>query len=109
MKGKRMFVSLTKNYMVDRNLIIGLVLIVLFVPLFPASEFYPWRLFDDRNFDITLKFLSSFYPPKVDVEFLSIIFPRIRMVKLTPLPLRRFPTLVISISVLDHILMLKYS
>ena len=74
MKGKRTFVSLTKNHMVDRNLIIGLVLIVLFVPLFPASEFYPWRLFDDRNFDITLKFLSSFYPPKVDVEFLSIIF-----------------------------------
>jgi phosphonate transport system permease protein len=46
---------------------------VLLVPILAATEFKPWILFEPDNLKITLKFVGSFLPPKVEPEFLSMV------------------------------------
>jgi phosphonate transport system permease protein len=47
--------------------------IVIVWPLLVVGEFKPWVLFEKGNVKPTLKFLSDFFPPKVDAEFMTMV------------------------------------
>ena len=53
----------------------GAVLIagVLLWPLLVLTEFKPWELLDARSLKSTGKFLSTFVPPRHDLEFLTLM------------------------------------
>jgi phosphonate transport system permease protein len=46
---------------------------VLMWPLLLWTEFKPWELFDARSLKSTGKFLSTFVPPRHDLEFLTLM------------------------------------
>ena len=50
----------------------GAALVVLW-PLLVATEFRPWILFDAQSRGPTLRFLASFFPPRLDAEFLLLV------------------------------------
>jgi phosphonate transport system permease protein len=47
--------------------------LVLVWPLFVATEFRPWMLFEPRNLAVTGKFLATFLPPAHGSEFLAMV------------------------------------
>ena len=47
--------------------------LVLVWPLFTATEFKPWLLFDARSREVTGQFLRSFLPPAVSADFLALV------------------------------------
>ncbi len=47
--------------------------IVILWPLLVIAEFKPWILFEKGNLKPTLKFLSDFFPPKFDAEFMTMV------------------------------------
>jgi phosphonate transport system permease protein len=47
--------------------------IVIVWPLLVVGEFKPWVLFEQGNIKPTLKFLSDFFPPKIDAEFMTMV------------------------------------
>ncbi len=51
---------------------IGAALVVLW-PLLVATEFKPWVIFEPDSLRPTLRFLSTFLPPAVGGEFLSLV------------------------------------
>ena len=46
---------------------------VLLWPMLVLTEFKPWTLFDAASLKPTLRFLSDFFPPKLDAEFLLLV------------------------------------
>ncbi len=50
-----------------------LVLAVLLWPLLVLTEFKPWAMFDQRSLDSTWKFVSQFFPPRADAEFVWLL------------------------------------
>ncbi len=50
----------------------GAALVVLW-PLFSATEFRPWQLFDARSREVTVNFLRSFLPPASSPDFLGMV------------------------------------
>ena len=50
-----------------------LVAAVLMWPLLVWTEFKPWELFDARSLKSTGRFLSTFVPPRHDLEFLTLM------------------------------------
>jgi phosphonate transport system permease protein len=50
-----------------------LALGVLLWPLLVLTEFKVWTLFEASNLKPTLRFLSDFFPPNIDVEFLLLV------------------------------------
>jgi phosphonate transport system permease protein len=51
----------------------ALATLVMMWPLLVLSEFKPWILLDADSLRPTLRFLSDFFPPKVDSEFLALV------------------------------------
>lgn len=51
----------------------ALATLVILWPLLVLSEFKPWILLDADSLRPTLRFLSDFFPPKVDSEFLALV------------------------------------
>ena len=49
------------------------VVLVLIWPLFVATEFRPWVLFDAQSRGPTLTFLSAFFPPAGGADFLRLV------------------------------------
>jgi phosphonate transport system permease protein len=47
--------------------------LVLLWPLFEATEFRPWILFEASNLKVTGQFLASFLPPAHSAEFLAMV------------------------------------
>ena len=47
--------------------------LVLLWPLFSATEFKPWQLFDARSREVTGQFLRSFLPPALAPDFLLLV------------------------------------
>ena len=47
--------------------------LVLLWPLAVATEFRPWVLVAPANLRVTATFVSSFFPPALDLEFLSLV------------------------------------
>ena len=50
-----------------------LAALVIAWPMLVATEFKPWVLFDAQSLKSTRKFLSDFFPPKVDATFLTMV------------------------------------
>jgi phosphonate transport system permease protein len=50
----------------------GAVLVLLW-PLFTATEFRPWQLFDARSREVTGQFLRGFLPPVLSSDFLALV------------------------------------
>ena len=46
---------------------------VLLWPALVLTEFKVWTLFEASNLKPTLKFLSDFFPPKIEGEFLLLV------------------------------------
>lgn len=46
---------------------------VVLWPLFVATEFRPWALFEPASLQPTLTFLAGFVPPRADAEFLRLV------------------------------------
>lgn len=46
---------------------------VLLWPMLVLTEFKVWTLFEASNLKPTLKFLSDFFPPNIDVDFLLLV------------------------------------
>jgi phosphonate transport system permease protein len=42
-------------------------------PLVVATEFYPWTLFDSQSLQATWRFLSDFFTPAHDTDFLAMV------------------------------------
>lgn len=89
----------------------ALAALVLLWPLLTATEFRPWVLFEARNREPTWRFLSSFLPPAVDLEFLGLVLREtwrtvaiatagIALALLFAVPLTLASTRVLSISAL---------
>ncbi len=47
--------------------------VVLLWPLVVATEFYPWTLFDLQSLQAAWRFLSDFFTPAHDAEFLAMV------------------------------------
>ena len=47
--------------------------VVLLWPLVVATEFYPWTLFDSQSLQATWRFLSDFFTPAHDTDFLAMV------------------------------------
>jgi phosphonate transport system permease protein len=47
--------------------------LVLLWPLFTATEFRPWQLFDARSREVTGQFLRGFLPPLLSGDFLALV------------------------------------
>lgn len=56
-----------------RRVTLALLGAVLLWPLFVASEFRPWTLFDQQSLSATGSFLASFVPPAMDAQFLALV------------------------------------
>jgi phosphonate transport system permease protein len=50
-----------------------LAAVVLLWPMLVLTEFKVWTLFEASNLKPTLKFLSDFFPPKIEGEFLLLV------------------------------------
>jgi phosphonate transport system permease protein len=50
-----------------------LAFLVILWPLLVAAEFKPWVLFEKTNYKPMVKFLSDFFPPKLDAEFMLMV------------------------------------
>jgi phosphonate transport system permease protein len=57
----------------SRRVFWALAALVLVWPLFVATEFRPWLLFEPRNLEVTGKFLATFFPPAHGGEFLAMV------------------------------------
>jgi phosphonate transport system permease protein len=57
----------------SRRVFWTLAALVLVWPLFVATEFRPWLLFEPRNLEVTGKFLATFLPPAHSGEFLAMV------------------------------------
>lgn len=88
-----------------------LTALVLLWPLLSATEFKPWVLFDARNREPTWRFVSSFLPPAVGLDFLGLVLREtwrtvamatagIALALLVAVPLTLASTRVLSISAL---------
>jgi phosphonate transport system permease protein len=51
----------------------ALATLVILWPLLVLSEFKPWILLEADSLRPTLRFLSDFFPPKVDSDFLALV------------------------------------
>ena len=47
--------------------------LALLWPLALATEFRPWVLLEPQSLAVTARFLTDFFPPKLDLEFLSMV------------------------------------
>jgi phosphonate transport system permease protein len=47
--------------------------VALLWPLVVATEFYPWTLFDSQSLQATWRFLSDFFTPAHDTDFLAMV------------------------------------
>ncbi len=47
--------------------------LVLLWPLAVATEFRPWVLLEPANVKVSAKFIASFFPPVMNVEFLTLV------------------------------------
>lgn len=47
--------------------------VVLLAPALVATEFKPWTLFEPDTIKSTKRFLSDFFPPKIETEFLLMV------------------------------------
>jgi phosphonate transport system permease protein len=47
--------------------------LALLFPALVACEFKPWVLFTPDNLRVTGRFITDFFPPKVDAEFLALV------------------------------------
>ncbi len=47
--------------------------VVLLWPLVVATEFYPWTLLDSQSLQATWRFLSDFFTPAHDTDFLAMV------------------------------------
>ncbi len=86
--------------------------LVLLWPMFVATEFRPWVLWDASNLGPTTRFLTSFYPPALGAEFLLLVAHEtwrtvaiatagITLALLLAVPLTLITTRVLSISSLS--------
>jgi phosphonate transport system permease protein len=57
----------------SRRVFWALAALVLVWPLFVATEFRPWLLFEPRNLEATGKFLATFLPPALGAEFVAMV------------------------------------
>jgi phosphonate transport system permease protein len=86
--------------------------LVLLWPLFVATEFRPWILFEASNLKVTGQFLASFLPPAHSAEFLAMVAREtwrtvaiatagLTLALLLALPLTLLSTRVLSVSALS--------
>ncbi len=86
--------------------------LVLLWPLMVATEFRPWILFERDNMRISAKFIGSFFPPRINGEFLvmvaretwrtvAIATAGVALALLVAIPLTLVATRVLSISALS--------
>ena len=86
--------------------------LVLLWPMFVATEFRPWVLWEAGNLGPTTRFLTSFYPPALGTEFLRLVAHEtwrtvaiatagITLALLLALPLTLITTRVLSVSSLS--------
>ncbi len=86
--------------------------LVLLWPLMVATEFRPWILFERDNMRISAKFIGSFFPPRINGEFLlmvaretwrtvAIATAGVALALLVAVPLTLVATRVLSISALS--------
>lgn len=47
--------------------------LALLWPMLVATEFRPWTMFDEQSRAPTMLFLGSFFPPRLDAEFLLLV------------------------------------
>jgi phosphonate transport system permease protein len=50
-----------------------LAALVIAWPMLVATEFKPWVLFDAQSLKSTKKFVSDFFPPKIDATFMAMV------------------------------------
>ena len=50
-----------------------LAAVVIAWPMLVATEFTPWVMFDAQSLKSTKKFLSDFFPPKIEGEFMAMV------------------------------------
>jgi phosphonate transport system permease protein len=85
--------------------------LVLLWPLFVATEFKPWQLFDARSREVTGQFMRSFVPPALAPDFLALVAREtwrtvaiatagMTLALLVALPLTLMSTRVLSLSAL---------
>ncbi len=88
--------------------------LLLLWPLFSATEFKPWQLFDERSRAVTAQFLRSFLPPAVAPDFLlmvaretwrtvAIATAGMTLALVIALPLTLLSTRVLSVSALGRL------
>ena len=86
--------------------------LVLLWPLFAATEFKPWQLFDARSREVTGQFLRGFLPPALSAEFLGLVAREtwrtvaiatagMTLALVVALPLTLLSTRVLSVSALS--------
>lgn len=86
--------------------------LVLLWPLFTATEFKPWQLFDARSREVTGQFLRGFLPPVISAEFLGLVAREtwrtvaiatagMTLALVVALPLTLLSTRVLSVSALS--------
>ena len=89
-----------------------LAALVALYPMFVATEFKPWLLFDEQSRKSSLKFLADFFPPAASGEFLIMVAKEtwrtvaiatagIALALVLALPLTLLSTRVLSISALS--------
>jgi len=90
----------------------GSAAVLLLWPLFVATEFKPWGLFEPQSLKVTGRFLASFLPPAHSAEFLALVAREawrtvaiatagMTLALLIALPLTLLSTRVLSISALS--------
>ncbi|TAG46068.1 MAG: ABC transporter permease [Betaproteobacteria bacterium] len=95
----------------SRRVFWALALLVLMWPMLVLTEFKPWVLFEGDSLKPTLKFLGDFFPPKIESEFLWLVFREtwrtvaiatagIALALLVAIPLTLISVRVLSISAL---------
>lgn len=86
--------------------------VVMLYPLFVATEFKPWLLFDEQSRKSTLRFLADFFPPAASGEFLIMVAKEtwrtiaiatvgVFLALILAIPLTLLSTRVLSISALS--------
>jgi phosphonate transport system permease protein len=88
-----------------------LAIVVIAYPLFVATEFKPWLLFEAQSIKSSKKFIADFFPPTISREFLwmvaketwrtiAIATAGITLALIVAIPLTLLSTRVLSISAL---------
>jgi phosphonate transport system permease protein len=88
----------------------GIALVLLW-PLFAATEFRPWLLWEPKSLEVTGRFLSGFLPPALSADFLAMVAREawrtvaiatagMTLALLVALPLTLLSTRVLSVSAL---------